>query len=90
MNEQHPYTIGENYQIRTVTMALTGRLSAVFPDELVLEDAAWVADLGRFTQATATAEYVEVEPFPAGKQVIVGRNALIDAVTIPKLPRDQK
>ena len=33
---EHPYTIGANYLIRTVTMINTGRLVAVFSLELVV------------------------------------------------------
>ena len=47
----HPYEIGANYLIRTVTMIDTGRLVAVTDQELVIEEAAWIADTGRFTQA---------------------------------------
>jgi hypothetical protein len=84
-----PYVIGENYFIRTVTMALTGKLKSVGAQELVLTDAAWIADTGRFMPAVASAEFSEVEPFPEGKEVIVGRAAIIDAVSIPLLPRTQ-
>ena len=85
---EHPFNIGANYFIRTVTMALTGRLERVTASELVLMDAAWIADTGRFAQAVASGEFDEVEPFPDG-EVIVGRGALIDACVIPKLPRVQ-
>lgn len=84
-----PWEIGKNYLIRTVTMIDTGRLVAVTPTELVLEDAAWIADTGRFAQAVEKAEFGEVEPFPNGR-VIVGRGAVIDAVEITLAPRSQK
>lgn len=84
-----PWKIGVNYLIRTVTMVDTGRLVAVTEHELVLEDAAWIADTGRFADALKTANFSEVEPFPSGR-VIVGRGAIIDAVEIPMLPRVQK
>lgn len=84
-----PWKIGENYFIRTVTHHLTGRLVAVHPIELVLEDAAWIADDGRFADALAKNAFAEVEPFPDG-EVIVGRTSVIDATQISKLPRDQK
>lgn len=87
--DEHPFEIGANYLIRTVTMIDTGRLIRVTPTELVLEDAAWIADTGRFADAVAKAVFSEVEPFPAG-QVIIGRGAIIDAVKISVLPRDQK
>jgi len=83
------WEIGKNYLIRTVTMIDTGRLVAVTPHELVLEDAAWIADTGRFAQAVENAEFGEVEPFPTGR-VIIGRGSIIDAVVIKKTPRSQK
>ena len=85
----HPWVIGKAYLIRTVTMIQTGRLVAVTQQELVLEDAAWIADTGRFADALKKGIFSEVEPFPDG-QVIVGRGAVIDAVQITALPRDQK
>lgn len=77
----HPFKLGAVYLIRTVTMTQTGRLVDVTPAELVLEDAAWIADTGRFSEALRTLNFKEVEPFPSGR-VIVGRGALIDAVEI--------
>jgi hypothetical protein len=83
------WEIGASYLIRTVTMIDTGRLVRVTEHELVLDNAAWIADTGRFMTALLIGEFNEVEPFPYG-QVIVGRGAIIDAVKIPKLPREQK
>jgi hypothetical protein len=86
----HPYEVGKNYFLRTVTHHLTGRLVEVGPQELVLEDAAWIADDGRFSDAMATGAFDEVEPYPEGR-LIVGRASLIDAKTIPfALPRSKK
>ena len=84
-----PWQVGKIYLIRTVTMIQTGRLVAVGDKELVLEDAAWIADTGRFADALKTGKFNEVEPFPDGK-VIVGRGAVIDAVEITMAPREQK
>ena len=86
----HPYKIGGMYQIRSVTHIVTGRVVSVGPQEIVLVDAAWVADTGRYMNAVATGDYAEVEPYPDGALVIVGRAAVVDSVTIPKLPRVQK
>ena len=83
------WEIGKTYLIRTVTMIDTGKLVAVHEHELVLEDAAWIADTGRFTQALESAEFGEVEQFPAGR-VIIGRGSIIDAVQIKLSPRSQK
>jgi len=85
--DNHPYEIGKNYFIRTVTHHFTGKLVKVTSKELVLEDAAWIADDGRFHEAIRDGKLNEVEPFPDG-QVIIGRGSLIDAViwkhTIPR------
>lgn len=87
--DTHPYKIGANYLIRTVTMIQTGRLVAITNQELVLEDAAWIADTGRFNECLKTGEFNEVEPFPG--RIIVGRGSVIDATEFEhKLPRSAK
>jgi hypothetical protein len=87
---KHPYEIGEKYFIRTVTYFYTGRLVAVTQHELVLEEACWIADTGRFTQALAKGEFGETEPFPPGK-VMIGRGAIVDAsIWKHALPTSQK
>ena len=80
--DSHPYKIGKNYLIRTVTMVQVGVLTAVYKDELVLENASWVADTGRFHEAFSkgleSSSQSEIEVFPSGCEVIVGRGAIID------------
>ena len=89
--KKHPYTIGENYFIRTVTYFFTGKLTAVYENELVLTDVSWIAETGRFTQAIADGDYSEIEPYPESREVIIGRAAITDAVKISHpLPRKQK
>lgn len=88
-SEVAPWNIGAIYLIRTVTMIDTGILVAVTPTELVLEEAAWIADTGRFSDAIAKAEFNEVEPFPAGK-LIIGRGSIVDAIEITKVQRSKK
>lgn len=85
----HPWEVGKIYLIRTVTMIDVGRIVAVYPTEIVIEEACWVADTGRFAQAVATAEFGETEPFPDGR-VIIGRGSIIDAVQIKQTIRVQK
>lgn len=75
--------------LRTASMIDVGVLVAVTEKELVLKDAAWVADTGRFTQALATGNFSEVEMFPKGT-VIVGRAWVVDACALPSLPTKQK
>jgi hypothetical protein len=74
---EHPYEVGQNYFIRTVTHYYTGKLLRVTEYELVLDDAAWIADTGRFSEALAKREFNEVEPFPG--KIILGRGAILDA-----------
>lgn len=85
-----PYNIGKNYFVRTVTHHHAGRLVAVTAQELVFENASWIADDGRLTEALAKSEFKEVEMFPSGSRVIVGRAAVIDAVEITSIPTSQK
>lgn len=88
--EANPYEVGANYLIRTVTMTYTGRLVSVGRQELVLVDAAWIADSGRWADAVAKSIFNEVEPYPDGERVVIGRAAILDAVKITTLPRMQK
>lgn len=81
--------IGKCYLIRTVTHYYTGRLIAITDTDLVLEDAAWIADTGRFHDCLKNGTYNEVEPFV--EPCIVFRGGLIDATEIKsQLPRSQK
>jgi hypothetical protein len=85
-----PYHIGKTYFIRTVTHHYTGVLVKVFKNELVLKDAAWIADDGRFADAVKDGTFSEVEPFPDG-EVVIGRGAICDAYAVTfKSPRIQK
>ena len=85
------WKLNQNYMIRTVTHINIGTLVEVNDKELVLIDASWIADTGRFEQAVKDGTLSEVEPFPDGEYVIVGRGALIDAVRWRhSLPREQK
>jgi len=87
----HPYKVGENYFIRTVTFHYTGRLVAVYDHELVLKTAAWIAVDGRFSDTLAKGTYNEVEPYPEDTEVIIGRGSVVDAcVILHPLPTVQK
>jgi len=84
-----PWVIGQAYFIRTGTNYLTGKLAAVYGNELVFTDAAWIASTGRFTQAMNTGILEEVEPYP--REVIVNRQFVVDATEWSHpLPREQK
>jgi len=87
--QSHPWVIGEHYVVRTVTMIQTGVLIAVHPQELVLADACWIADTGRWHDFLKSPDTVkEVEPFT--EDAIIGRGGIIDAQKLPKFNRIQK
>jgi hypothetical protein len=72
-----PWCLNKGYLVRTVTTYICGRLVAIYDAELVFEDAAWVADTGRFSDALKNGALSEVEPMPG--PVIVARGAIADA-----------
>lgn len=82
--------IGKSVFIRSVTNHYTGRLVTVTDGELVIEDAAWIADSGRWAAALSSGTLGEVEPYPDGP-VIVNRGAIADVCLWPHaLPRSVK
>ncbi len=84
-----PWELNKNYFIRTVTMHLIGELSFISDKELVLKNASWIADSGRFHTALKDGELNEVEPFI--EDVIVNRGSIIDATKwLHDVPRSQK
>jgi hypothetical protein len=67
---------GDTLIIRTVTMNLTGKVVDTSPTWIVLDDAAWIADSGRWSKAIQTGELNEIEPM--GDGVRVARAAIVD------------
>ena len=91
--KSHPYKIGQNYFIRTITFFYVGKLKAVYDDVLVLSEASWVADTGRFNNALKSGltneSNSEIEPFV--NDVLIFRGALVDATVYDfDLPKTQK
>lgn len=87
-NAAHPYRVGQAYLVETVTKFFTGRLQAVHAGEIVMTDAAWIADTGRYMQAIASGDFSEVEPI-AGP-IIVNRGSIVTVIEQPKLNLSQK
>ena len=84
-----PFEIGGKYFIRTVTYFATGEVVEIKGDFLVLTDAAWVADTGRFRDAISTGVLNEVEPVDV--PMFINMASITDAfVWKNKLPREQK
>lgn len=75
--------------IRTVTFYYTGEVVSVTDKFVVLKDAAWIADTGRFATALNSGVLNEVEPFP--ENVAISLGSIIDASPWKwDLPREQK
>lgn len=84
-----PVRMGNKVLIRTVTHYHTGRIVLLTKDEIVLEDAAWIASTGRFNHALVNSTAEEIEPFPF--PVSVNRGAVIDVTDWRgDLPRSTK
>lgn len=84
-----PFKVGNAYFIRTVTYFATGKVKAIVGNFLVLEDAAWIADTGRFREAIMKGILNEVEPVEV--DMFVNVSSITDAfVWTHKLPREQK
>ena len=89
MASECAFEIGKNYLIRTVTQFHTGKLKAIYDQELVLSDAAWITDTGRFFNFLDKGVAAEIEPFV--DDVIISRAAIVDATEFRhELPRNQK
>ena len=84
-----PLHVGNAVLVRTVTFFYSGRIVLLTPEEIVLEDAAWIADTGRFATALEKGTLEEVEPYRG--PVSISRAAVVDATTwAHALPREAK
>ncbi len=92
MPSQHFFQIGKNYLIQTVTHYYLGELKSVGNQELVLGNASWVSDTGRysdFVKGSISDSNVEIEPIL--QDTIIGRGALVSAVIWnSSLPKEVK
>src|SRR3990172_4845408 len=70
--------IGQNVFIRTVTHHYTGRLIEERAGVIILANAAWIADDGRFSNAMNRGELSEVEPYYQDQMVRINKGAILD------------
>lgn len=71
-----PFELNKSYFIRTVTYHVVGRVEKIHGDFLVLKNASWVADSGRFSVAIEKGKLSEVEYVGFA---IINVNAITDA-----------
>lgn len=74
-NELH-FFHSKNVFIKTVTMFYVGRLASENENFIFLEEAAWIADTGRFYNFLKDGKVNEVEPFV--DPIAVNKNAIIE------------
>ncbi len=80
--------VGKKFFIRTVTYHLTGKVVKRMGAFIQLEDAAWIADSGRFTSAIKDGVLSEVEPVGTAW---VNLSSIVDFFPWKhKLPMEQK
>lgn len=85
------FEVGKNYLIRTVTMIYTGEFVRIDGDNIIVKNAAWIAETERWADSVETGKFKEVEPYPDNSEVAINRQACLDCVQVSwKLPRDQK
>jgi hypothetical protein len=85
----HSLEIGKCYLIRTVTFYYVGKLISITDSDLVLEQASWISDTGRFSNALTSGVFNEVEPYP--NKVMVNRDVIVDYCEWDHdLPKEQK
>ena len=84
-----PLRPGNNVLIRTVTFFHVGRVESVTDSEILLSQASWVADTGRFHTALRTGALNEIEPFVG--PVSINRGVVVDVADWTHLlPTEQK
>lgn len=80
--------VGKIYLIRTVTMIYTGRLKAQTKTELLLSEAAWIAETERWADSCKDEVFREVEPY--FRDVVLFKGAILDITEITKVQTVQK
>ncbi len=86
--EKYPFEKGKSYFVRCVNYHLVGKVEKIVGKFIVLKDASWVADSGRFMNAIKNGTLDEVEP--VGK-AFVNIESITDAFPWKhKLPKEQK
>ena len=81
--QDHPFEIGKEYFLQTATHYYAGTVIAVTVLGIQLDNAAWIADTGRFNEfISGKVEASEIEPCGSA---FVYHGAMIAAIPRPKL-----
>jgi hypothetical protein len=72
----HPFEVNKNYFFRTVTHYSVGHCAAICGKFLVMTDATWIPDTGRFMNFLTTGKPEEAEPCGV---LFVNMDAVVEA-----------
>jgi hypothetical protein len=91
MNKNFPHAVGSKVVIRTVTYHHVGVVKDVGEGFVILSDASWIADSGRWGDFLRTGNPSESEKYPGDCVVYFG--AMVDSAEFDakvKLPTETK
>ena len=89
MGQASPFVVGQPYLIRTVTHYYTGRVVEVIDKFVQLAEACWIADTGRWAEATKIGSFSEVEPYAYNPWINI--DSIVDfGIVSFELPKKQK
>lgn len=85
----HPFEIGAKYMVETVTKYYTGELAEIHFDWIVLVNAAWIPQTGRFNLLFRSGGVPEeVEPYPDNYRLRISIGSIVNVGDYPnELPR---
>lgn len=80
-----PFDVGTAYLFRTIGYHWLGKVASIRGKFLVLEDATWVADTGRYSESLSgkIAELSSSELEPSPRPVVLNTDHITDAVSWP-------
>ena len=82
MSPRLPFEIGKSYLIRTITMIDVGKVKAIVGNFVILCDASWIGDTGRFNECLQKTDvFNEIEPFK--HDVMINASSIVDATLWP-------
>jgi hypothetical protein len=80
--------IGKMYMIRTITMIYTGKVKDIRGKEILLENAAWIAETERWADCVREGKFKEVEPYC--RDTVINLDSFLDYVEMTSIPTEQK
>lgn len=87
-NEKEVFRKGKAYFIRSLTFHMVGEVVDVVDGFILMKNASWIADSGRFMNALRDGTLDEVEP--CGDAIVNCQNICDAFPWMHKLPREQK